>query len=205
MIWPIFIIGALLIVILQLWYVNRKKPLSDTEISAYLEHFIQHPQQHTELEVFKKFLQDDDGKEICMVNLVSLYKGQITHPLTGKQVASHKALQDYMKTLMSLVAKKACHPIFVAYKAGGHIDSWGSDEHIDFLGLQLMRYRSRRDFVDLLLHSKMEQGLEVKFAAIEKTITYPAQMRFSTYLRPNMWLSMVILLVCCVLQIGLTL
>ncbi len=204
MIWPIFIVGATLIVLLHLWYINRKKPFSAGEIDTYLNYFKQHSQQHTDIDVLKKFMLEDDGKEICMANFVSLFKENITHPVTGKTVSPHAAVQNYMKVLLGLCAKKACHPIYVAYRVGGHIDSWGSDDKIDFRGFQMMRYRSRRDFLDLMTNPKLDHGLDIKFAAIAKTITVPAQMQFSTFLRPHVWLSLVILLICCALQIVLT-
>ena len=205
MIWSIFIVGAILIILLQLWYKGLQKPLSKKEIETHLAYFQQHPQKHTDIEVFKQFMLKDDGKEICMANFVSLHQGNITHPITGQEVDAYNAVQDYMKKLLGIVAKKACHPIYVAYKVGGHVDSWGSDDDIDFRGLQMMRYRSRRDFIELMLHPNLEQGLAIKFAAIAKTISYPVQIQFSTFLRPNVWLSLIILLICCLLQIGLIL
>ncbi len=204
MIWPIFIVGGVLILLLHLWYFNRKKPLSAIEVNAYLEYFLQHPQQHTELDVLKQFMQEDDGKEICIANFVSLYREKITHPETGQKVSPHAAVQNYMKVLLGLCAKKACHPIYLAYRVGGHIDSWGSDDKLDFRGLQMMRYRSRRDFIELIVNPKFASGLDIKFAAIEKTISYPVKMQLSTFLRPNLWLSLVILIICCLLQIVLT-
>lgn len=205
MIWPIFIVGALCIVLLHLWYFSRKGPLTEKEIQAFMAQLQEAPTTHTETDVLQAFMQNDDGKEICMANFVSLYQEKITHPVTGEQVAPQHAVKDYMKKLLGLGLKKACHPIYLAYRAGGHIDSWGSEEQIDFRGLQMMRYRSRRDFMEIVNNSDLNDGLDIKFAAIEKTISYPAKMQFTTFLRPHLWLSLVILLICCVLQIALTL
>lgn len=205
MIWSIFIVGAILIIILQLWYIGLQKPLSKKEIDTHLAYLEKHTQKHTEIDVIKQFMLEDDGKEICMANFVSLHEGNITHPTTGQKVDAYTLVQDYMKALLGIAAKNACHPLYLAYKKGGHIDSWGSDEALDFRGLQMMRYRSRRDFVELLQHPNLERGLAIKFAAIAKTITFPVQIQFSTFLRPNIWLSLIIVVICCVLQIAFTL
>jgi len=57
-----------------------------------------------------------------------------------------------------------------------------------------MRYRSRRDFMSLVSDSRFNDSHKFKIAAIDGTTSFPMQLRMSTYLRPKVWVPLLLLL-----------
>ena len=61
-------------------------------------------------------------------------------------------------------------------------------------GMHLMRYRSRRTFMEIITHPDMVDRHEFKIAALDKTIAYPIEMQL--YLSdPRLLLGLILLIV----------
>ena len=54
------------------------------------------------------------------------------------------------------------------------LDSWRADDNVGFSATAMMRYRSRRDMLAMLMDPAFADGHIYKLAAIERTINYPA-------------------------------
>lgn len=67
-------------------------------------------------------------------------------------------------------------------------------------GERMMRYRSRRDLVELVLDPAFADGHVFKLAAIERTISYPTQIMLSTSLRPPIYVLLILLLLASAVQ-----
>jgi hypothetical protein len=48
--------------------------------------------KHTDAEVLRKFLGEDDGSEFVMLNQVQLHGGNVAHPVSGKKMPASKFL-----------------------------------------------------------------------------------------------------------------
>jgi hypothetical protein len=53
----------------------------------------------SDLSIVREFLEEDDGREFVMVNLVWVPDTMVTHPDTGAQVPAREMMQAYSKSL----------------------------------------------------------------------------------------------------------
>ena len=83
---------------------------------------------------------------------------------------------------------------------GGNIDSWNAEHNVGFSTAAMMRYKSRRDLVELVIDPAFADGHIYKLAAIERTISYPTQISFSAHLRPPIAVLLVLLLLASLVQ-----
>jgi len=112
-------------------------------------------------------MEADDGKEFVMLNLVRYNAGQVAHPETGTLSTGPELIQGYFGPFSKALLRRGGHP---------------------------MRYRSRRDLVALVSDPRFNDGHKFKLAAIDGTISFPMQLRMSTYLRPKIWVPLLLLL-----------
>ena len=64
----------------------------------------------------------------------------------------------------------------------------------------MMRYKSRRDLVELILDSGFADAHIYKLAAIERTISYPKRIMMSTSMRPPVAVLLVLALMASIAQ-----
>lgn len=193
--WYIWIIAAVAYVIFATWYFNWKGPLKPDEVAKYVEQMAKNSSQSpTDPNVMRKFLEADDGKEFVMLNLVRLHKGEVADPETGEMMPGSEILQGYFGPFSKALFRKAGHPVFLGRKKGGYIDSWNSAADEGFQVVGAMRYRSRRDLMTLVSDPRFSDSHKFKLAAIDGTISFPMQLRMSSYLRPKIWVPLLLLL-----------
>ena len=124
----------------------------------------------------RKFLKRDDGKQFFMVNLVELK--QKPDPVEGvpADVSSPEMLRRYtngwfMRALMS----RAGWFVFMASPKAGPFEMWGVEPAARWSAFGIVRYRSRRDLMEMISRPEFHEGHVFKLAAIESTIAYPTQ------------------------------
>jgi len=191
----IWIMVAIVYGLFSLWYFNWSGPIAASEIESYMAAFHSaEGNQHTEAQTFRAFLEQDDGNEFAMLNLVQLQDGEVVHPLTGEPTSSSEVLSEYFGPFSLALLKRGGHPVFQAQTVGGNVDSWNAPNNVDFGVTAMMRYKSRRDLVELVIDPAFADGHIYKLAAIERTISYPTQVMVSTSLRPPVAVLLVLLL-----------
>lgn len=201
MIWEIWLIAGVAYLLFSAWYFNWKGPVKAAEIEEYVRIFEEEvAHEHTSIDVLRKFLEEDDGKEFVMLNLVRLHQGKIEHPLTKQKQNARSLLQGYFKPFSKALLKRGGHPVFQARKIGGHIDSWNAADDEGFTATAMMRYRSRRDLIELTIDPAFKDIHIYKLAAIEKTISFPTQYLFSMSLRPAKAVPILLILIASIAQ-----
>ena len=201
MTWQIWIWVPIFYGVFSLWYFNRRAPLSQAEVEEFLDRFIElEGSIHTEQAVMRKFLEEDDGKEFVMLNLIQLHKGEVPHPVTGEKQKPRELIAMYFRSFSFASMKRGGHPVFQARTVGGNIDSWNADSNVGFMVTSMMRYKSRRDLIELLIDTAFADSHLYKLAAIERTISYPTQTMFSVSLRPPVSVILALLLLASIAQ-----
>lgn len=181
----IWSVVAILYGVFSLWYFNWSGPITASEVESYMTAFHNaEGNQHTDAEVFRTFLEQDDGNEFVMLNLVQLHDGDVVHPVSDERVNPSELLGEYFVPFSLALLKRGGHPVFQARTLGGNIDSWNAENNLGFGVAAMMRYKSRRDLVELVVDPAFADGHIYKLAAIERTISYPTQIMVSTSLRP---------------------
>jgi hypothetical protein len=68
---------------------------------------------------------------------------------------------------------RACHPVLFGAAAADALEVWGIDNARAWGQAGLMRYRSRRDLMDIATNPAFRGPHEFKIAAMAKTIAFP--------------------------------
>jgi len=172
-VWKIWVSVVLLYGLFALWYFNWSGPITPAEIEGYMTAFANvEGSQHTDAQTFRKFLEDDDGQEFVMLNLVELHHGNLEHPVSGEPIQAADLLGEYFGPFSLALLKRGGHPVFQARAVGGNIDSWNAEDNVSFGVSAMMRYKSRRDLVELVIDPAFADGHIYKLAAIERTISF---------------------------------
>lgn len=157
---------AVLWLAFTLWYTNLSGPLSDAEIDAWLARAAEQGRQGETLARLERFMREDDGRHFVMVNALDL-----------APEGAEENLGRYMAHMWPALLSRACHPIFAGSAIAEALDLSGIGEAAG--GAQvwdqgaLMRYRSRRDLVEIALDPAFEAPHAFKLAALTKTIAFP--------------------------------
>jgi len=158
-----------------LWWGGRGKPMTAQETAQGLQQLrsaVSGPLSLAHLPEVEQFLAHDDGREFIMSNAV-LYRKQALYPEnSGFGPDPREADQRYGKAIIWPLLKRACLPIFIARKTGQFVnDAHAPEWHY----VAMVRYRSRRDFLNFALDIE-KQGISVhKWAAIEQTQVFPVR------------------------------
>jgi hypothetical protein len=188
MIISIWFAAAVLYLAFLYWYINWAGPISAEETVGFIEQFSAGSgAQYTDVEVLRRFLEEDDGKEFVMHNFVALHAAKISHPVTGEQVDAREVIDSYFKPFAKALFKRGGHPLLMARKVGGYIDRWNCDGDPLWGATAMMRYKSRRDLIELVLDKRFSDIHVFKTSSIDRTVSFPVQINFSLFLRPEIY------------------
>ena len=149
-------------------------------------------------------MEQDDGREFIMQNLVKFPDSEIPHPVSGEPSDPRDVLDGYFGPFSRALLGRAGHPVFAGAKVGGYIDSWEAAPDPGWQVTSLIRYRNRRDLMALATDPQFDDIHAFKIAAIEQTASFPTQRLFSFYLSPAVFMPLILLLVASLSQNLLT-
>jgi hypothetical protein len=135
-----------------------------------------------------------------MLNQVQVFEKAVAHPITGELMDGRTLLTEYFEPFAIGLVLRGGHPVFQARTVGDNVDSWNADDNVSFSATAMMRYRSRRDLMELVMDPAFTDGHIYKLAAIERTISYPTQVYFNTSLAPPAAVFVLLLLLASIAQ-----
>jgi hypothetical protein len=135
-----------------------------------------------------------------MLNQVQVFEKAVAHPITGELMDGRTLLTEYFEPFAIGLVLRGGHPVFQARTVGDNVDSWNADDNVSFSATAMMRYRSRRDLMELIMDPAFTDGHIYKLAAIERTISYPAQVYFNTSFAPPAAVFVLLLLLASIAQ-----
>jgi len=192
--------AALLLYIgFRLFYDNWRGPLRAAEIEQY-KAVLKDADYISDQEKanITTFMEQDDGKEFFMFNIGRLHKGKVTNPTTGEEMSASKLLQQYSKPFIGKLFGRAGHPYFMQGKVAGYIDSWNEDgsfpDEIDWNFVNAMRYRSRRDLMEMVVETNDAQTHQFKRLGLAETFNFPVQPMMRGHLGPRAAVFLILLL-----------
>jgi len=202
--WMIWGGAALLYGAFRGWYDGfRRRPLTTAEIDAYMLRVeAEALQVGSDFGEVRRFLEEDDGQEFVMLNLVKLHPEPVPHPETGEPTKARELVQGYISDFLPSLLKRGGVPLMQASKVGPYIDSWGSEPDPDWTIVGYMRYRSRRDMLELALDPRFQGGHGLKHAAIPVTISFPTRPQPAGFMGPRVWVALVLALGAALLQLA---
>jgi hypothetical protein len=160
----------------SLWYNNWSGPLDAAEIEAYAERLDESPESldPERRAAIRAFLESDDGGEFFMVNLTRLQPGPVSVPGSQETASAGEVLQRYTRPFLGGALRRATHPAFAAPAAGRYVESWGVEADPGWSYVGIIRYRSRRDLMDLATDPGFADIHPYKLAALANTLAFPA-------------------------------
>ena len=190
------------------WYVNWRGPLSKAEIETLVTQMrasnVGHGDQD-EIPVIRRFLEEDDGREFFMLNVIRLSENDVADPGTGELRPVRQVMAGYTRMFMPALFARGGHPALAARRIGGMVDTWGLKEVPEWSMMGYIRYRSRRDLAHLVCNPRFGGAHAFKFAAMPQTFNFPTRPMIMTLAGPRIWVGLSFALVAAMAQIALLL
>ena len=156
------------------WYTSFSGPLSDQEIDHYLQKFQEREDTTSAgIERLERFLREDTGDDFVMVNLIEIYETPLRIEGVEEGDSSAVVLDKYMEFMWPELIKRASHPIWMGDSASQAMDLMNADGMESWTRAAGMRYRSRRDLVEIGSNPEFAGSHAYKVAAMSKTIAFP--------------------------------
>lgn len=192
--------------VFSLWYNNLRGPLTQEEVATYIER-MQTTRDNSEedrqrIEDARAFLEADDGGQFFMINLIKLHEGNIESPDTGEELPASEILSNYTDHFMPALFKRAGHIAFGGQAAGRYIEAWGVEPDPGWTFAGIVRYRSRRDMMELATNEKFAPAHAHKIAAMASTLAFPVAPALMVF-GPRIWVPVLLALIAALLHLAI--
>lgn len=163
--------GALFVYALfYCWYVGFRPKIAPEEVETTMALFKNDSTwTKQQRENIRAFFSNDDGKDFVMVNLLLLNR---------PRSESRKQLTAYQKVFLGQLLRRAGHPVLVATAAAGNVENVDCDRDEGWGAAGMIRYRSRRDLMEMLPATIGSEHHGLKLAALQRTFAFPASPWF---------------------------
>ena len=204
-VWGVALLGY---AVFLAWYFNWRGPLSKAEVETLMARMqannVGHGDQD-EMPVIRKFLEEDDGREFFMLNVIRLSEVEVADPVTGEMLPARQVMAGYTRMFMPALFARGGHPALAARRIGGMVDTWGLNEVPEWSMMGYIRYRSRRDLAHLVCDPRFTGAHAFKFAAMPQTFNFPTRPMIMTLAGPGIWVGLSFALAAAAAQIALLL
>jgi hypothetical protein len=204
-VWGVALLGY---AVFLAWYFNWRGPLSKAEVETLMARMqannVGHGDQD-EMPVIRKFLEEDDGREFFMLNVIRLSEVEVADPVTGEMLPARQVMAGYTRMFMPALFARGGHPALAARRIGGMVDTWGLNEVPEWSMMGYIRYRSRRDLAHLICDPRFTGAHAFKFAAMPQTFNFPTRPMIKTLAGPGIWVGLTFALAAAMAQIALLL
>lgn len=157
------------------WYTPLGGPLTAAEIRQFSTALERRDSDPERLAALRRFMTEDSGRQFFMVNLLDLADPVPVLPATGPDASAQSLLDHYMAHMFPELARRASHPVFVGSAVAGPLDLAGIDDASPWSRAALMRYRSRRDMLEIATDPAFAARHEYKVAALARTVAFPVE------------------------------
>ena len=154
-----------LYLIFRLWYYGLGRKASPEFIQRTLATMKQNGLDEERCKHMRELLENDDGKDLVMVNLLV-----IKQPRKESLIK----LEQYSKPFLSGVLKRAGHPVALARAATRNLETLNTGESDQWESAFLVRYRSRSDMAEILLQTIGSPLHHLKLESLDRTFAFPA-------------------------------
>ena len=190
----LWLIALLTYALFYCWYVGFRSRVTPAEVEETMAILDAGLVDETRKSHLRHFLANDDGKDFVMVNLLELAK---------PRKESSKNLNAYQKIFLGQLLRAAGHPILIARAASGNIENVACQEFDNWTAAGMVRYRSRRDLMEILPATIGSEHHELKLSALDKTYAFPASPWFVVG-GPKLLVPLLIALIAAVTQLSVS-
>lgn len=157
------------------WYTSFKGPLTPAEIEHYMTLSEQQdPGASAEDRArIRAFMEEDTGDDFVMINVIHLYDEPLQIEGVEPDDTTDEVLAKYMEYMVPAMLSRASHPVFQGSAVSTAMDIMNADGMESWTAGAGVRYRSRRDLLEIGTNPAFEGRHEFKVAAMAKTIAFP--------------------------------
>jgi hypothetical protein len=186
-----------------LWYVGIPRPLTAAEIDAHLALVAKSELGVTpdRLARLRAFLEADDGGEFFMLNLLRVQPGPVVGPGSDQPRSAREVMAGYSDHFMPALFRRGGHPAYYGRAAAGYLEEWKVEPDPGWTVAAAIRYRSRRDMIELVTDPRFAGAHAFKEAALANTLAFPTAPAF-VVVGPKIWVALVLALLAALAQIG---
>jgi hypothetical protein len=113
-----------------------------------------------------------------MVNVIEMRNPPTQIEGVAPGDTASEVMGRYMEYMYPALFSRACHPVLYGEAAAAALDVWGIEGAERWTTAGMMRYRSRRDMLDIASNPAFQGPHEFKLAAMNKTIAFPVDPWF---------------------------
>jgi hypothetical protein len=157
------------------WYTSFAGPLTDEEIAHYMAIIERREPAPTpeRVALLRKFMEEDTGDDFVMVNIIDMYDTPLQIEGVEPGESSADVLDKYMEYMYPALLARACHPVLYGQAANAAMDLMNAEGMQQWTTGAGMRYRSRRDMLEIAMNPAFSGSHAFKVAAMRKTIAFP--------------------------------
>ncbi len=145
------------------WYTNTAGPFSAAEIDALAARMEGSGGEGADS--LRRFMAEDDGGQFLMVNLLE--------SAPSPEAQTH--MDRYMAHMLPEMLRRASHPMLFGDVVFRAMDLVGIEGAESWTTVGVVRYRSRRDLLEIALAPRFGSQHDFKVAALAKTIAVPVR------------------------------
>ena len=158
-----------------LWYTSLGGPLNEDEIKKYLAAFEQREARTTpeRLAQMRKWMEEDTGDDFVMVNVIHMRDTPLQIEGVEPGETSDEVNAKYMEFMWPELLRRGCHPVLYGEASNKAMDLMNAEGMHTWTQGAGVRYRSRRDLLEISTNPAFQGRHEFKIAAMQKTIAFP--------------------------------
>ena len=118
-------------------------------------------------------MEEDTGDDFVMINVIDMYDTPLQVEGVNPGESSDDVLDKYMAYMYPELFGRACHPILFGQAANRAMDLMNAKGMEHWTRGAAMRYRSRRDMLEITINPAFRGSHDFKIAAMRKTIAFP--------------------------------
>ena len=175
----IWFLPALFFALFLFWYTPTGGPLSDVEIDNFIVKMEENGSSREAIAMIRQFGEEDTGKHFIMINNIDYNEtpGNVVGAAPGEN--AQQLMDRYMGHMIPAMLSRGSHPVMMGPAAYRSMDVIGVED-VDIWDMGgLVRYRSRRDFLEIVTDPAFSGKHHFKAAALEKTIAFPVEPDFN--------------------------
>lgn len=172
--WTWLIIGVFYLAFFS-WYTSFEGPLTAAEIERYmaLSQAGDRGASAEDLARLRAFMEEDTGDDFVMINIAHMYDTPLQVDGVEPDDTTDDVLAKYMEYMFPAMLSRASHPVFQGPAVATAMDIMNADGMEKWTVGAGVRYRSRRDLLEIGTNPEFTGRHEFKVAAMAKTVAFP--------------------------------
>jgi len=171
----VWVVPAVLYAVFFFWYTSFGGPLTQQEVERYVSVFEERGGEAEGLARIRAFLETDTGNDFLMIN--NLHMKDMPDQVEGVEPGdgSDDVMAKYMAYMWPALLARASHPVMFGPAVSDALDVVGIEDARVWNRGAAMRYRSRRDMMEITTNPAFAGRHDFKTASLEKTIAFPIE------------------------------